>query len=433
MQIPLQSPRESAAAPSRRDEKIIYGTHFTVFCFWTFVLLCRPQDIFPAIAPLRPALLTGIFTMLLVLLRSGGSPAVPLFGEKQMRLYAALLLVMIMGIPFSLYAGRSFEVIFTAYINVVLFVFIFFKVVDRVEKLSAVLLVGCLGNGLYSLYSVVSGEIVSGRLYFADMFDPNDLAFFALSFLPFNLLFITRGNSMPVRMACALSFGAGTLLVLMSSSRGGLLAFGMAAFLLLFTKTRVVRPSMKVMFVILCLAFVAFAPLNLERYTTFFEIKEDYNVWDETGRLNIWKIGLNEMLRDPLTGVGVENFSMAVGLDRQKRNLESQPWQAAHNMVVQIGTETGVIGMGLFLLMSLNVVRIFRKTKRRACPEKLTRIGEMGMVGFTGLFVSGMFLSQAYSVYWAFYVAVSAVMSRLAADAQRTTDAATREIGRKAR
>ena len=107
MQIPLQSPRESAAAPSRRDEKIIYGTHFTVFCFWTFVLLCRPQDIFPAIAPLRPALLTGIFTMLLVLLRSGGSPAVPLFGEKQMRLYAALLLVMIMGIPFSLYAGLS--------------------------------------------------------------------------------------------------------------------------------------------------------------------------------------------------------------------------------------------------------------------------------------------------------------------------------------
>jgi O-antigen ligase len=102
-------------------------------------------------------------------------------------------------------------------------------------------------------------------------------------------------------------------------------------------------------------------------------------------------------------------------------------------MVVQIGTETGVIGMGLFLLMSLNVVRIFRKTKRRACPEKLTRIGEMGMVGFTGLFVSGMFLSQAYSVYWAFYVAVSAVMSRLAADAQRTTDAAAREIGRKAR
>jgi len=84
-------------------------------------------------------------------------------------------------------------------------------------------------------------------------------------------------------------------------------------------------------------------------------------------------------------------------------------------MVVQIGTETGVIGMTLFLLMSLNVMRILRRVKRGRCPEKLDRIAEMGLAGFVGLFVSGMFLSQAYSFYWAFYVVFSAVVSHLAA------------------
>lgn len=415
MQAPLPFPLENATLPSVQDEPARSGALFTTFCFWTFVLLCRPQDIFPALEPLRPALLTGVFTLFMVLVRWGDLSRAPLFSERQLRLYAALLVVMVMGIPFSLYARISFELLFYGYVNIVLFVFIFFKVVKNIERLSTVILVGCLGNGLYSLYAVMSGELLFGRLYFAEMFDPNDLAFFALSFLPLNLLFVSRGNPLMIRIAAACSFGAGTLLILISGSRGGFVAFAVAAFLLLFMKNRIVRPFMKIMFVVLCLVFVSLAPLNTERYMTLTEIEEDYNLKDETGRLNLWKIGMSAMIHNPLTGVGVGNFPMAVGIDRQRRGIEERSWQTAHNMVVQIGTETGVIGMTLFLLMSLNVMRILRRVKRGRCPEKLDRIAEMGLAGFVGLFVSGMFLSQAYSFYWAFYVVFSAVVSHLAA------------------
>jgi len=122
---------------------------------------------------------------------------------------------------------------------------------------------------------------------------------------------------------------------------------------------------------------------------------------------------MQAMLERPITGTGVETFYMAVGKDRERRNLPSQAWQAAHNMAVQIGTETGVIGLALFLLMSVNVFRIFFKVRAKSSSETLVRISEMGNAGFLGLFISGMFLSQAYSLYWAFYIVLSAAVNRV--------------------
>ena len=45
--------------------------------------------------------------------------------------------------------------------------------------------------------------------------------------------------------------------------------------------------------------------------------------------------------------------------------------------------------------------------------SKLKKIGEMGLAGFIGMFTAAFFLSQAYSLYWAFYIMFSAVAFRL--------------------
>jgi hypothetical protein len=88
---------------------------------------------------------------------------------------------------------------------------------------------------------------------------------------------------------------------------------------------------------------------------------------------------------------------------------------------VQIGAETGVAGLTLFLLLSLNVFVIFNRLKKHAVSDKLIKIGEMGFVGFAGMFTSAMFLSQAYSLYWAFYVIISAVANQLLVKEQALT------------
>jgi O-antigen ligase len=389
------------------------GFVFFLFCIWAFVILGRPQDIFPLLGKFRPALLLGIATMGFVALQLKALPGPALFQERQIKYYTALVLIMVLGVPWSLYARLSFMLIFTVYINVILFVIIFYKLVSSVQRLFTVILIGCLGNGLYSAFAVVTGSFGFGRLFFGEVFDPNDLAFFALGFLPLNLVFISRDNPIWVRLACLFSFGSGVLLILQTGSRGGFLAFGIAAALLLLSRTKTIGFSFKAVFIFIFVAILCLVPIDAERYMTLLSLQDDYNVHDETGRLDLWKIGVNAMFDNPFTGVGVGNFPMAVGLVREARSSGTLAWQAPHNSFIQIGTETGIAGLALFFLMSLNVFLIFKKVNKSSMPNNLTKIGEMGFIGFTGLFVSGMFLSQAYSFYWAFYIVLSAVINQL--------------------
>ncbi|MBD1399351.1 O-antigen ligase family protein [Pelovirga terrestris] len=385
---------------------------FFLFCLWTFVLLCRPQDLFPVLAPLRPALVLSVLTVAVAIFQSKYLPGPLLSRERQIKYYLALYSVMVFGIPFSLYARLSFDRVLTEYIIIVVFVVVLYKTVHTIERLYKVLLVACLGNGLYAFYALRGFVPGSERLTFGAMFDPNDLAYFALVFLPFFLLFFSKKNKFIIRSLMIVFFSSGVLLILLSGSRGGLIAFGVSMVVFLLITTTIKR-SAKFLVVSACVFFIAFAPLNIERYSTMLNLEEDYNVTLEGGRIDIWKIGLKAFIENPLTGVGVGSYSIAVGLDRQSRDSTMRVWQTAHNSVVQIGTETGVFGLVLYLMLCFYAVGIFLKVRKYSQDIQLVKIAEMSLVGFAGMFTAGLFLSQAYSTYWAFYVAISAVMSQL--------------------
>jgi len=389
------------------------GGLFFLLCIWTYVVLCRPQDIFLFLVPFRPALVMGLLTLGFTIIHFRYLQGPPFFKERQIKYYSALIVVMVIGIPMSIYRRLSFEFIFMGYINAIIFVFVFYKLIDSVKKLSIILLIACLGNGFYSAFAVITGTLGENRLSFGTMFDPNDLAYFALGFLPLNLVFISRENPIWVRLTCFGCFFLSLLLILLTGSRGGMIALCLVITLFIFQKTKTIRGSIKIIFIGIFLVSFSLSSINLERYMTILNLEDDYNVKDETGRLSIWKIGARAMLSNPLTGVGVGCFGEAVGLDRQKRGAETLRWQTAHNSAIQIGAETGIIGLTLFLLLTKNVFVVFYQVKKSSAPERLIKISEMGFIGFAGLFTASMFLSQAYSVYWAFYVAISAVVNQL--------------------
>jgi O-antigen ligase len=386
---------------------------FTLFCLWAIVLLARPQDILLFLQPIRPAFTMTIFFALFALAKVKTLPGPSLFQERQMKYFTFMILVMIIGIPFSLFKRAAFEAIFFQYSIVILFVFFMYKLVFSIERLHVVLLLSCLGSGFYSIYALTTGVLYSGRLVYGEMFDPNDLAFFTLGFIPLNFLFINRESPFWIRFFCTISLISGTFVIFLTGSRGGLLAFIIFFFLLLLLKYQTFGKSFKIIITGLCISFFIYSPVNIDRYSTLFQIKEDYNVYDETGRIAIWKIGLRKMLENPLTGVGVGSFNEAVGRDREERGLASTRWQAAHNMIIQFGTENGIIGFFLFSYLSYNAFRIFLNVKKHSLQISLVKISEMSFLGFTGLFISGMFLSQAYSLYWAFFIALSAVIHQL--------------------
>jgi len=399
----------------RNNNDVVF---FNFFCLWLFVLLIRPQDMFQVLKPFRPALVTGVLTLLFYFASEKKLFSSSLLKSFQMKYYIELFIIMIIGIPFSVYPRMAFNNIFLWYINTFIFVVVFFNIVNSIDKLHKILFIGCSGCGLYSLFSIMSGSFGGNRLYFGSMFDPNDLAFFALSFMPLNLIFFSKNNSFFVRIVCFVSFFANLLLVVLTGSRGGFLSLVVVFILLLFSKTKSVSLRFKSLSVAMVLVVFSLSIVHTDRIMSLANIDDDYNVQADTGRLSLWKFGVSTMFSNPLTGVGVGNFKRAVGYDRAARGASTLKWQAAHNSLVQIGAETGILGLILFLILSLNALKIFRKTKISTSSDLLLKISELGFIGFVGMFTAAFFLSQAYSLYWAFYVVISAVVNRFFVDEQ---------------
>jgi O-antigen ligase len=366
----------------------------------------------PALNSLRPALLLSALVVILFLLNLQILRDRNPLRDRQLRLYTLLLLVMIGGVPFAVYWKTSFLRIFTSYINVALFVYIAYCAVDSMKRLYVFMAVICIGTGMYFAASIFSWDFATDRLNFADTFDPNDLSFVAVSVLPLNFLFLSKDNPLLVRVIFTGFICTCAMVLVASGSRGGLVAAAVQVALILISPARAVKPAVKVLIVATGVLLFTFMPINFERYKTFSNIDEDYNVWSESGRFSIWKIGLEVFLADPLTGVGVGCFPEAVGTYRAGLGRQ-QLWQSPHNTLVEIGTECGVFGLILFVMLCVRAFRIYGRAREKVESVQLYRIGEFLRMGFVGSFVAGMFIGQGYSFYWAFYVTVSAVLVRL--------------------
>ena len=389
------------------------GLAFILFGIWSFITLCRPQDYFAILAMVRPSLLFGLIALLAFLLGTGYRKSILRAG--QFRLFLALIVIMIIGIPFSYYRSASLkEVFYYASVSMIFFVLLY-HFVNTVDKLKSLLFAYCCGASIYAIYALVFGKITGERIAFGTMFDPNDIAFFIINFIAFNFMFLASKTTLLKRLIVIANIIVCLVVLFKTGSRGGFVACIALFTYLMFVRTRTVNVSFlkKAFLFFMALMVLWTISMNTERYRSILDVSTDYNVVDETGRLAIWKMGMRMMLSNPLTGVGMGRFYEGVGRDRQERGLLSWRWQAAHNSFVQIGAETGLIGFIIFILLSCRVFLIAGRTAARSRSEDLVRISEMTRAGFLGHVVSAMFLSQAYSIYWVFYIALSACLQRM--------------------
>ncbi|MGD0660079.1 MAG: O-antigen ligase family protein [Syntrophorhabdales bacterium] len=415
--IPIPFPDANATGQRQQIDTPAAKVAFLLPLFYVlvFVVVGRPQDILTFLSALRPALILEVLAVLLALMNFAQLFSNASFRNRQVTLYFALIALMIIGIPFAVHRGQTFMFVFTEYISVIFFFFLFFVIATSTGVLKSILKVACFSIAAYLAFSLLGGTLSGGRLGVGKMFDPNDLAYLFVSFIPLNFLFLARGNRIYVRCVAVFNIAFGSLAVLMTGSRGGLIGLLVAFIMLLFSKTRSVKFGYKVTFIVLCLALVWFksGSIDFERLGTTFEPENDYNVTDEFGRADLWKIGMRLMLTHPLTGVGASCFEMSVAQDRQDRGMIPR-YQTAHNSFVLIGAETGIIGFVLFILLNFYAFRIFSKVARNGPSEEMRRIAEMARIGFLGNFACSMFLSQSYSIYWVFFIVTSAVLDRLA-------------------
>lgn len=75
------------------------------------------------------------------------------------------------------------------------------------------------------------------------------------------------------------------------------------------------------------------------------------DVLNPTGRFEVLKESWTELYKKPITGLGLGTFEHIIGGNPEHvKNLNNQSWKEAHNEFWQIGFETGIIGLILFLM-----------------------------------------------------------------------------------
>jgi putative inorganic carbon (hco3(-)) transporter len=217
---------------------------------------------------------------------------------------------------------------------------------------------------------------------------------------------------------CAIVMGGVILIggVGLTYSRGAYLALALMAVAAAFV-VRWIRPA-QLGALALCglLVLPIVAPLTVGRLATLTAVTDldDPSAADGSlrGRATEMLAGLNALLDHPVLGVGPGQYTPFYSVEYQQRNpqlrdLEIQ--RRAHMLYFEIGAEGGVIGLALFLVIPLLLLRELGRERRywiERRPE-YANLASAFLLSIGGFLTTALFLSHAfYRFYW-FLIALS--------------------------
>jgi len=165
-----------------------------------------------------------------------------------------------------------------------------------------------------------------------------------------------------------------SLLALISSgSRGvwlsAIIPFLSAMFLLFFRKEKIFKP-----FVLMLIIFALSFPISSlllsnsrqdgEDATLAFKRAKSIADLEELSvksRLGIWKASFESILKHPLLGVGIGNYAIVLGEDISA----AKKGASAHNLYLDVASETGILGLIAFLLIFWEILRTSWKLRKK--------------------------------------------------------------------
>ena len=363
----------------------------------------RIQEMFPVLRFVQFTAMVSAGAILLFLVDRRAPRQLPRLKHRVFRLIVAIFILSVFSVPTSVHAKASVMFLTGNFGKTVILVGVLIASVrDRqdLDRLLRMFVLGGVGYVMISMAFAGAGRLGGGS------YDPNDLGLFTVSTIPLCVYLIRRGAPTMDRIV---GLGAAAVLLIgtvLSGSRGGFLALlAVAAYGLLGLS--VVRKSKRL--VVTAIGAAVMLGVGGDSYwsrmRTILAPQEDYN-WAgqaESGRMEVWKRGLGYMARRPLTGVGVDQFTVAEGTmapqaSRQEYGIGWR-WSAPHNSYVEIGAEVGVFGLAAFVAMLWVAFREARAIGRTATTAEDRLLGQAFAGIIVGYALGCGFLTQAYATY----------------------------------
>jgi len=398
---------------------------FVGLMLYTFLEYLRPDVLFPNVAGFPLLRIVAILTGILFLFEQ--------FGEKKSFTKAPqnyFLLAFLFWLTFThifsggkmlWYARRSFF----EFGKIVFVYFILINIIDSKRRLdiyvnfimliTLYLAIGAILQSIFSYdipgfaletsrsYESISSEVSSGfrvgRIRYSGIFaDANDFA----QILLVGLAFLINCALAPATSKKKLFLFCGSFLtitaILLTASRGGFL--GLLAVLFLYARRRYGSIKSGVLVSILITILLVSGLFFTERMTNL-----SFNEASAHGRIEIWTEGLYMLWSNPIFGVG-------------HRFFEEHIPRTAHNSMILVGAETGLIGLYLWLgliYLTYKHISLLHKQKNSTSNPALHK-DEYILNGLsdalTGFLVTAFFLSRSYIFVMYFLIGLAIAFLR---------------------
>jgi O-antigen ligase len=247
--------------------------------------------------------------------------------------------------------------------------------IDSVKRIKKLVFLMIIFGAIYSFYAILQSILSPQKIYgiyelpvganpFGSFVNRNNFAALIemIIALPLGMLF-TGVVPKDKRLLYGIAIGLMGVALLLSGSRGGLIAFLAEILFLIFfaieskgTKGIILKTATAVLFLIIMITGAAFVGSE----TTLTRIAQERSELGEpvetTNRLHIWSVSLKIIANNPIFGVGLGAFPQAYTQFDTLSGAERV--EQAHNDYLQVLTDAGIFGL---IFAGFFVVYLFKK------------------------------------------------------------------------
>jgi hypothetical protein len=330
---------------------------------------------------------------------------------REIKLLLLLFLQFCLCIPFAIWRGGSFQVVFGDIAKVFVIAIVMFTCVNRLRRLRVLFQIQTLSVFFITVFSLLlHRQDQYGRLTGAigGVFEnPNDLAISLAVTVPLCFILLWESKNIVARGVWLIVLGTLTYGVVQTFSRSGFLALatGLGTCIFLFRKS-IRKSSVLVLtgIVVLGTLMVAFTP----RYRIRLESIIFQNQLDETGsaleRRELAAKSFEVAIAHPLFGVGPGNFTILSG-----------DWHVSHNTFLQLSADDGIPALLIFVALLVCVYRKLRLINRNKSSGPQLQTYALGLRAMLLAYVmAGVFADTAYQFFPYFLVVYGAVLYQIA-------------------
>jgi O-antigen ligase len=364
------------------------------------------HQLFPVLEAFRPAMLTGLFAIVMYLLDRRAERRLGRLFVGTTAYLIAFLVWMVLAVPGALAPGNSFDLVFGDFVKTVLMYLVVAGAVRGIRDAERLAAVYFIAAAVYASVVIARFEVGGGkdwrlgRLYY---YDANDFATFAVTAMPLGLYVLCGARRTLTRAFAAAGLAVLTAAFVRAGSRGGLIALlAVIGFIVVRYTGIPLRWRVGVTALVVAVLLATASDRYWEQMGSIVS-ETDYNFTEETGRIQVWRRGVGYMLQSPIFGVGPNNFPVAEGklspfASRQELGIGVR-WTAAHNTFVQVGAELGIPGLVLFITIVASAFAALRRSARGASAgadasqPQLSQALTASLIGFV---VGSCFLSLGY-------------------------------------